>query len=220
MSHRPTVFLVDPDRAIRELVRNLTHLMELECLAYSTGQEFVDGFDPARSGCLVMEIRVPGINGLQVQKWLHDSGSLLPVVFITAAPSVSIAVHAMRAGAVHVLEKPVRDNDLLNVIQEAIGLDRQRRLAQYAQQQVNNRIAALNEREQVVLELIADGVPKHAIAQQLGVSVRTVENHRTQLMRKLQTNSLAGLMQLALSRRNGQVSHDGARNYRLVASSS
>ena len=218
MNRQPTVFLIDPDGAIRDSIKNLTNLMDLDCLSFVSGQEFLDGFDPARPGCLVLELRVPGVNGLQIQQWLRESGAILPVVFISTAPSVSIAVHAMRAGAVHFLEKPVRENDLWNVIQEAIQLDHQRRQAQLVQQELNDRIATLSEKEQAVLELIAEGMAKHAIATELSVSVRTIEHHRTQLMRKLRINSLAGLMQFALSKRNGHVSLDRSANYRLVGS--
>jgi two-component system response regulator FixJ len=218
MNRHPTVCLIDPDEAIRDSIKNLTNLMALDCLAFGSGQEFLDAFDPGRPGCLVMELRVPGVNGLQIQQWLRESGASLPVVFISAAPSVSLAVHAMRAGAVHFLEKPVRENDLWNVIQESIELDQQRRQAQGLQQELSDRIGTLTEKEQAVLELIADGLPKHAIAGELRVSVRTVEHHRTQLMRKLRTNSLAGLMQFAFSRRNGHAPLDRTANYRLVGS--
>jgi FixJ family two-component response regulator len=166
-----------------------------------------------------MEIKVPGINGLQIQQRLRELGVTLPVVFICGGPSVSIAVHAMRSGALHFLEKPLRDNDLWSVIQEAIQLDHVRRTARLLQDEVDERVAALTEKEYVVLKLIAEGRPKSAIASELGVSVRTVEHHRTQLMRKLQTNTLAGLMQFALTKKNGHPPSDDVSNYRLTGTS-
>jgi FixJ family two-component response regulator len=217
MNHQPTVFLVDPDGTTRDAVSKLTSLMDVHCQAFSSGQEFLDALDPGEPGCIVMEIKVPGINGLQIQQRLRDQSALLPVIFISAAPSVSIAVHAMRAGALHFLEKPVRENDLWSVIQEAIQLDQHRREAKQQQAAIDERIGTLTEKEYAVLEMIADGRAKRAIAAELRVSVRTVEHHRTQLMRKLQTNSVAGLMQFALSKKNGHRPVDGAAsNYRLM----
>jgi FixJ family two-component response regulator len=219
MNRQPTVFLVDPDGPTRDAVRKLTNQMDVQCEAFVSGQEFLDAFDPARPGCVVMEIKVPGINGLQIQQRLRELGVTLPVVFICGGPSVSIAVHAMRSGALHFLEKPLRDNDLWSVIQEAIQLDHVRRTARLLQDEVDERVAALTEKEYVVLKLIAEGRPKSAIASELGVSVRTVEHHRTQLMRKLQTNTLAGLMQFALTKKNGHPPSDDVSNYRLTGTS-
>jgi two-component system, LuxR family, response regulator FixJ len=203
MNRQPTVFLVDPDGPTRDAIANLAGLMNLHCEAFVSGEEFFAAFDPARPCCVVMEIKVPGMNGLQIQKRLRESGIAMPIIFISSGPSVSIAVHAMRAGALHFLEKPVRENDLWNAIQEALQLDEQRRKARLLRKDADQRAGMLTEKEQAVLEMIADGLAKQAIAGELGVSVRTVEHHRTQLMRKLQTNSMAGLMQFALARKHG-----------------
>jgi FixJ family two-component response regulator len=203
MSRQPTVFLVDPDRPTGNAIMRLAGLMNLHYEAFETGQEFFAAFDPTRPGCVVMEIKVPGMNGLQIQERLRDLGSTLPVIFISSAPSVSIAVHAMRSGALHFLEKPVRENDLWNAIQEALQLDEQRRQVMLLKTEVDQLVGMLTEKEQAVLEMIADGLAKSAIACELGVTVRTVEHYRTQLMRKLQTNSLAELMQFASNRMRG-----------------
>jgi FixJ family two-component response regulator len=217
MNHQPTVFLVDPDGSTRDAIRKLTSLMDVHCRAFTSGQEFLDALDPGEPGCIVMEIKVPGVNGLQIQQRLRDQATPLPIIFISAAPSVSIAVHAMRAGALHFLEKPVRENDLWSVIQEAIQLDQHRREAKQQQAAIDERIGTLTEKEYAVLEMIAEGRAKRSIATELRVSVRTVEHHRTQLMRKLQTNSVAGLMQFAFSKKNGHRPVDGAAsNYRLM----
>jgi FixJ family two-component response regulator len=216
MTRQPTVFLVDPDGATREGIKRISSMMDVNFQTFATGQEFLAAFDPDVPGCAVLEIKIPGINGLQIQQRLRDSGVTLPVIFVSAAPSVSIAVHAMRAGALHFLEKPVRENDLWSALQEAIQLDQKRREAQLAHREVNQRIGNLSEKEQTVLELIGDGWAKQAIARELGVSVRTVEHYRTQLMRKLATNSLTGLMQLALSHRNHTAPTNGSGNFRLV----
>ena len=127
MSRQPTVFLVNPDELTRDAVKKLTNLMDLQCEAFMSGQDFLAALDPTRHGCVVMELKVPGINGLQIQQRLRELGSTLPLIFISSRPSVSIAVHAMRSGALHFLEKPVRENELWNIIQEALHIDEQRR---------------------------------------------------------------------------------------------
>jgi two-component system, LuxR family, response regulator FixJ len=219
MSRLPTVFLVDPDGLSRDAITKLAGLMNLDCEAFETGQEFVAAFDPTRPGCLVTEIKVPGMNGLQIQQRLRDLGSTLPVIFISSGPSVSIAVNAMRSGALHFLEKPVRENDLWNAIQEALQLDEWRRQVMLLKSEVDQLVAMLTEKEQTVLEMIADGLAKSAIASELGVSVRTVEHYRTQLMRKLQTNSLADLMQFASNRIHGHPPLRGESGFsRLIGS--
>lgn len=207
-NRQPTVFLIDPDSSTRDAITQLTSLMNLQCEAFASGQEFFAAFDPARPSCVVMEIKVPGMNGLQIQQRLRDAGISMPIIFISAGRSVSIAVHAMRAGALHFLEKPVRETDLWNAIQEALQLDEQRRQAMLLRMDMERRVDTLTEKEQAVLERIADGLAKRAIAIELGVSVRTIEHHRTQLMRKLHTNSLAGLMQFALTRKHGDSQPD------------
>jgi FixJ family two-component response regulator len=202
MNSQPTVFLVDPDGATRDAVRKLAKMMSLDCEEYVSGHEFLDTFDSSRPGCIVMEVRVPGVNGLQIQQRLVEQGVTLPVLFLSEGPSVSIAVHTMRAGALHFFEKPFRENDLWTAIQEAIQVDQARREARLMQQQLDERIGSLTEKEVAVLEMIAAGRTKRAMALELGVSVRTIEHHRTQLMRKLDTATPAGLLRFAMSRRS------------------
>jgi two-component system response regulator FixJ len=200
MSRQPTVFLVDPDGPTRAAITKLAALMNLHCEAFDAGQEFIAVVDPARPGCVVMEIKLPGMHGLQIQQRLRDLGSTLPVIFISSRPSVSIAVQAMRSGALHFLEKPVCENDLWNTMRQAMQLDEQRRQVTLLKWEVDQLVGMLTETEQAALKMIADGWAESAIASELGVSVRTVEYYRTQLMRKLQTNSLADLMLFASNR--------------------
>jgi two-component system response regulator FixJ len=213
MNLQPTVYLVDPDGPTRKDIEKQTNLMGFRCKAFASGDEFLAAFDPTEGGCIVLELRVPGLNGLQIQQQLRESGATMPVVFISAGPSVSIAVHAMRAGALHFLEKPVRENDLWAAIQEAVQIDHRRRQAKLKQDEVDERLRGLSEKEQAVLEMMGAGLAKHVIANELGVSVRTIEHHRTQLMRKLNTNSLAGLLQFALSRSNGAAPRNGRSHH-------
>lgn len=205
-NRQPTVFLVDPDLSALDAVSKVANMMNMRCRAFASGEDFLAALDPHEPGCIVLEIKVPGINGLQIQQRLRQEGTLLPIIFTSSAPSVSIAVHAMRNGALHFLEKPLRENDLWSVVQEAVLLDQRRRQVQRERAAVDARVGALTEKELAVLEMIAEGLAKRVIASELGVSVRTVEHHRTQLMRKLQTNSVAGLLQFALSRKTDQLS--------------
>ena len=146
---------------------------------------------------------LPGINGLQIQQRLVEQGVTLPVLFLSEGPSVSIAVHTIRAQErMHFFEKPFRENDLWTAIQEAIQIDQEHREARLVQQQLDERIGSLTEKEVAVLEMIAAGRTKRAMALELGVSVRTIEHHRTQLMRKLDTATPAGLLRFAMSRRS------------------
>ncbi len=204
MSTQPTIFVVEPDHAGRESVQAIANLLELPCETYVAGQEFLDSFDSHRPGCLVLEIGIPGVNGLQIQQRLADVGAVLPLIFLSSAGSVSIAVHAMRMGAYHFLEKPYHQNDLLAAIQGAIELDHHRHEVAAEQESVTARIGMLTEKEFAVLELLAACKDKQTMAGELGISIRTVEHHRTQLMRKLKTNSIAGLLRLALTMKQSQ----------------
>ena len=141
----------------------------------------------------------------------------LPVIFLTASASVSIAVHAMRMGALHFLEKPFHEHDLWSAIQEAIHIDGERRRTKSVQETIDAGVSILTEKELAVLELLADCKNKQAMASDLGVSVRTIEHHRTQLMRKLKTNSIAGLLRFALNMRRSaanvlEKSHPSGQN--------
>jgi two-component system, LuxR family, response regulator FixJ len=199
MSSPPTVFVIDPDRAVSASIAAVAAKMELRSESYVNGEEFLAGFDRHRPGCVVLEIRVPGSNGLQVQQRLADVHATQPLIFLTTAASVSIAVHAMRAGALHFLEKPFHEHDLWTSIQEAIQVDQRRRQTSSSHEEIQSKLKVLSEKEFAVLELLAECKSKGAMAQDLGVSVRTIEHHRTQLMRKLRINSIPGLLHFALS---------------------
>jgi len=176
--------------------------MDTRCEIYSDGRAFLDVFDKNRTGCLILEIQIPGVNGLQIQQKLNEAHATLPLIFLTTTASVSIAIHAMRLGAIHFLEKPFHSIDLWKTIQEAIEIDRQRRQTKLLHEGIRTRLEMLSEKEIAVMELIADCKTKGVIAKELGISVRTVEHHRTQLMRKLKANSIAGLLRFALTARH------------------
>ena len=178
MTISPTVFVVDPDEATQGSLRNLAGIMNLHCETYALGQEFLDAYDPLRSGCVILEIKVPGINGLQIQQILAKQRATLPLIFLCNQASVAIAVHAMRSGAFQFFEKPCREDDLWCAVQEAIQLDEPRRQARRREEEVEKGLARLTEKERLVLAMIAEGKTKLAMAADLGVSVRTVEYYR------------------------------------------
>jgi FixJ family two-component response regulator len=198
MSISPTVFVVDPDEATRDSLRNLAAIMNLHCETYALGPDFLNAYDPARSGCLILEIKVPGINGLQIQQILVKRHATLPLIFLCTQSSVAIAVHAMRSGALQFFEKPCREDDMWRAIQEALQLDEQRRQARFREEEVERSLARLTERERLVLEMIVEGKTKLAMAAELGVSVRTVEYYRAQLVKKLKTSTQAGFLRLLI----------------------
>ena len=203
MKCEPTVFVVDADESTREAVCNLASTMNLPCQVFASGHEFLDAYDPSQPGCLVLEVKIPGVNGFQIQERLADQGAVLPLVFLTAQATVSIAVRAMRAGAVHFLEKPFRDHELWDTIQEAIQVDKEQRSAWIQQQELKERTAQLTSDEQMVFEMIAEGRSKKYMANKMGVCVRTVEIRQTQLMRKLRAKSALDLLRFALVANDG-----------------
>ena len=200
MNTSPTIFVVDPDEATRDSLRNLAGMMNLHCEAYALGHDFLDAYSgaPERSGCLLLEIKVPGINGLQIQQILLKRRATLPLIFHCAQSSVAIAVHAMRSGAFQFFEKPCREDDLWRAVQEAIQLDEQRRQIKLREDEVECSLAALTEKERFVLEMIAEGKTKLAMSAELGVSIRTIEYYRAQLVKKLRSSTQAGLLRLLI----------------------
>jgi two-component system response regulator FixJ len=194
----PTVFVVDPDPLTGALTKELLDGSDVGCEAFRSGRDFLAAYRDSRPGCLVLEQRIPDMSGLQLQHRLSAGGSILPLVFVTSKPDVSLAVELMRGGAVHVLEKPARSIELLSAIQEAIALDQDRRRAKAHQMKVRDLTASLTRKERQVLELIADGRSVKLMAGELELSVRAIELRRNSLMRKLDIRSSLELMRFAV----------------------
>jgi two-component system response regulator FixJ len=199
MTDQLTVFVIDSDGATRDAVCRLAHTMNLQCEVYASGAEFLESDYLARPGCVILEMRIPDTNGLALQEELARSEATLPVVFLTAHGTVSIAVRAMRAGAVHFLEKPLREHELWDAIQDAVALDQRRRQLSQRQRQCRKRLAELDPKEVRILEMIAEGQSKRAIAAEMQVCVRTVELRRNQIMKKLKFESIVELVHFALT---------------------
>ena len=197
MSNEFMVFVVDEDPAARKAASEVIRSMDLRCKTYASGLDFLDDHDGTVAGCLVMEIRMMAISGLQVQQRLLSAGTWMPIVFLLAQPDVRLIVKAMRNGALQVLEKPYREQDLWDAIQEAMTIGQELAFDQRRRQTLQALVNTLTAREREVLEKIADNKANRVIAAEFGVGVRTIEIHRAKLMAKLEVETLAELIRLA-----------------------
>ena len=199
MKEKPaTVFVVDDDEAVRTSLRLLLKSVGLPVETFASAQEFLDQFDPSRAGCLVLDIRMPGMSGLELQQHLNDRHSIMPIVFITGHGDVPMAVEAMQAGAVDFIQKPFRDQDLIDRINRALDKDREMRSELRERDEIRRRMSQLTPREREVLELVTQGKANKVIAGDLNVSQRTVEIHRARVMEKMGANSLAYLVRMVI----------------------
>ncbi len=192
----PTVFIVDDDLAIRQSLQWLLQSAALNVETYASAEEFFGQFDPERPGCLVLDLRMPGTDGLTLQETLIRENIRLPIIFITGHGDVPQAVRAIRQGAVDFIEKPFDDQLLLSRIREALELDKKNRSVQSLAKRIAEKIDRLTRRERQVLDAMVKGQANKAIADKLGLSVRTVELHRHHVMAKLETHSLAEIVQM------------------------
>jgi len=196
---QPTVFIVDDDPAIRFAMQALMDSVNIQHEIFASGDEFLESEAEQRPGCLVLDIRMPGLGGLELQEELIRRGSSLPIIFITGHGDVPMAVDAMQKGAVDFIQKPFRDQDLLDRVHEALKTDQERREEQQAHAEVAERLARLTNREREVFDLVVTGKPNKVIAYELGVSQRTVEIHRARVMEKMQARSLADLVKMHMT---------------------
>ena len=198
-----TVFVVDDDEAVRASLKLLLKTLGLPAQTYASAQEFLATFDERRGGCLVLDIRMPGMSGLELQEELNTRGAMLPIIFITGHGDVPMAVEAMQRGAMDFLQKPFRDQDLLDRISEALAKDRAGRELLGNRERIRARVAALTPREREVMALVTQGKANKVIAADLDLSQRTVEIHREHVMEKMGANSLAHLVRMAIEMDEG-----------------
>lgn len=194
----PTVFVVDDDESVRSSLRFLLRSVSLESRAFASASEFLESYDPAQPGCLVLDVRMPGMSGLELQQQLNLRGAVLPVIFITGHGDIPMAVEAMQHGADDFLQKPFRDQDLIDRIQRALAKDAKARAALDQHESIRARLESLTPREREVLALMAQGKPNKVMAHELGVSQRTVEIHRARVMEKSGAASLAQLVRMLM----------------------
>ena len=198
-SQTSTVYIVDDDQAIRHAMELLMRSVGLDYEIFHSGDDFLASHTNDRAGCLVLDIRMPGLGGLELQEKLNDLGSTLPIIFITGHGDVPMAVEAMQKGAVDFIQKPFRDQELLDQVSEALKTDQQRRSARDQKAEVLHHVEKLTKREREVMDLVVTGKPNKVIAYQLGVSQRTVEIHRARVMEKMEAKSLADLVRMHLT---------------------
>jgi FixJ family two-component response regulator len=193
----PTVFVIDDDPAVRQSVCWLVESAGRHVEAFDSAESFLDSFSPDRRGCIVTDVRMPGLGGLQLQETLRQGGHMIPVIIMTAYGDVSTAVRAMKAGAVDFLEKPYSDQALLDLIDEAIRRDEEIGQVNKITETARAKFESLTRREQEVMGLIVEGLSNKQMAAQLHISTKTIEAHRSKVMRKLQVGSIAELTKLA-----------------------
>ena len=194
LEHEPTVFIVDDDGVLCDGISQLVETVGLKAKVFSSAQEFLDSYDTARHGCLVLDIRMPGISGLQLQEKLAESDIEFPIIFITGYGSVRMGVDTVKKGAIDFIEKPFEDQYLLDQINNAIAKDAKDRKNLFERQAIEAKLALLTPRERQVLSLIKDEKNSKAIALKLGLSQKTVEGHRAHIMEKMQVETIAGLV--------------------------
>ena len=194
-----TVMVVDDDTGVRNAMRLLLKSVGLESALYPSAQEFLAAYQPAQPGCLVLDIRMPGMSGLELQEQLNLRGAVIPVIFMTGHGDIPMAVEAMQHGAFDFLQKPFRDQDLLDRIQRAIAKDGELRKSLGEHERIRTHLESLTPREREVLDLMTKGKQNKAIAQDLGVSPRTIEIHRARVMEKMGAQSVAELVHMMLS---------------------
>jgi FixJ family two-component response regulator len=190
----PLIYLVDDDEAIRDALGMLFKSIGLKHESYDSALDFLERYNRARHSCLVADIRMPGLSGLELQQRLNEQGSEIPIIFITGHGDVPMAVTAMKSGAADFIQKPFRDQDLIDRINKALARDLERRKGRAEQDEIRGRIALLTPREKEVMERVVRGQANKVIAMDLGVSQRTVELHRARVMRKLKMRSVAELV--------------------------
>jgi two-component system response regulator TtrR len=195
---RPTAYVVDDDEAIRTLWRWLMESNGIAVQTFSTAAEFIAAYKAGGLACLVLDVRLPGMSGLELQDYLKHEGIEIPIVFVSGHGDVPTAVSAIKGGAVDFIQKPFGYREVLAIIQRAFERDAEIREKRAKRSQVTERVAALTEREREVMQRVIEGKLNKVIADELGISVKTVEFHRAKVMEKMGADSVAALVQLMM----------------------
>ncbi len=203
-----TVYVVDDDAAIRGGLGDLLESAGLKTRHFSSSEEFIEAWEPEMAGCLVLDVRLPGMSGMELQSKLFESGIALPIIIMTGHGDMPMVKTALKAGAVEFLIKPFQDEELLEAVEQAFALDRTRRASGMLVSSLHARADALTERERQVMELVTAGLTNKEIAEKLFLSVVTVKLYRGQVMRKMRADSLADLVKMSEKMRDSAGSGD------------
>jgi FixJ family two-component response regulator len=197
-----TVYVVEDDEAVRDSLELLLQSDDKPVKTYDSANAFLKSYSDAMAGCIVLDIRMPGMDGMELQKKLNDKHSILPIIFVTGHGDVPMAVDAMKDGAIDFIQKPYREEALLEKIEAALVQDRQQRKSLGEKQEIVRRIKSLTPREHEIMDRMIAGQANKVIAIELEISQRTVEIHRSRVMHKMGTHSLAHLVRMVLSVKN------------------
>lgn len=193
------VYIVEDDDAVRESLQLVLESVGYQTQAFANANAFLDAYDSDMAGCLVLDIRMPGMNGMELQRKLNERNSILPIIFVTGHGDVPMAVEAMQQGALDFVQKPYREQELLEKIERAFKIDHANRESLQQRQAIATRLQSLTPRELDVLRLMVDGNANKVIAIDLDISQRTVEIHRARVMEKLEAHSLAHLVRMVMA---------------------
>ena len=193
----PTVFIVDDDRGLRQAIQDLVESVGLRAESFASGEDFLRAKRMNRPSCLVLDVRLPQMSGLDFQQRLTETGIQIPIIFITAHGDIPMSVRALKSGALEFLTKPFRDQDLLDAIHQALERDRAARELQSEIHNLQERVRTLTAREQEVMNLVVSGMLNKQIASEIGTSEATVKVHRGNVMRKMKAGSVVDLVRMA-----------------------
>jgi len=200
MSHPPpTVYIVDDDEAVRSALRLLMKSAGYTTVTFESAQEFLARYNAQQPGCLVLDVRMPGMSGMELQQELNRRGAILPVIFISGHGDIPMAVEAMHSGAFDFLQKPFKDQDLLDRVARALSSDSAARAEKLEVDHIRELLATLTPREHEVLDMVVSGKPNKIMAADLNLSQRTVEVHRARVMEKMHARSLAQLVRMMMT---------------------